>query len=116
MLVVPKFQRIVTQADAETTAGEYSRTVISSQQILQSSMQHPNLADDYTAGFDYDPGDGDAHKSIVTFRNINKSIIGSVQAALCCPATYENTKLEVYDNIIFGLLSQIDTSIGIPAH
>ena len=66
------------QMDTETTAGEYSRTVISQQQIIQSNMQHPNLADDYTAGFDYDPDDQNARKSIVTFRNINKSIIGSV--------------------------------------
>ena len=79
-------------------------------------MQHPNLAENYVPGFDYDPDDPDAHKSVVTFRNINKSITSSIQAALCSPATYENTRLEVYDNIIFGVLSQVDTFVGVPVH
>ena len=52
----------------------------------------------------------------MTFKNVNRSIINSVEAALCSPLTYENTKLEVYDNIIFGILSQIDATTGIPAN
>lgn len=78
-------------------------------------MQHPNLAENYVPGFDYDAEDADARQSVVTFRNASVSAVKAVAGALCGSTTYESTRLEVYDNIIFGLLSQVDTFIGVPA-